>query len=145
MTLGREVADWSEVAVAMDRGLRVFAELAKPVLAEHGAESLSMTNLMFLLSVGGGDARVNEVVRKGRYLGSNASYALKALQDGGYIGRRQDPEDRRNAIVSWTERGRALAGAVSAACRSGGSEAVAALEAIREFEAHCARLAERGA
>src|SRR5690349_18726119 len=125
MALGREVADWSEVAVAMDRGLRVFAELVKPILAEHGSASLSMTNLMFLLALGGGDARVNEVVRKGRYLGSNASYALKALQDGGLIDRRQDPDDRRNAIVSWTDRGRALTGAISAACRSGGAEALA--------------------
>lgn len=144
MTLGQNGADWSEVAVVMDRGLRVFAEFAKPILSVHGAESLSMTNLIFLLSLGSGDARVNEVVRKGRYLGSNASYALKALQEGGYIDRRQDPDDRRNAIVSWSERGRALAETISAACHSGGSQASVALEALKGFEEHFSRLPERG-
>lgn len=137
MAGAREVGDWSEVAVVMDRCLRGFADFVRPILAEHDASTLSVTNLAFMLSLGDGDARVNDVVRKGRYLGSNASYALKSLQDGGYIERRQDPQDRRNVIVTWTSRGRLLANAVSRACQGDNEAASAALAALAAFESHC--------
>jgi DNA-binding MarR family transcriptional regulator len=130
--------DWSEVAVAMDRGLRAFADLARPVLDSSDAGGMSVANLIFLLSLGEGDARVSDVVRGGRYLGSNASYAFKTLQEGGWIDRRQDPGDRRNAVVSWTGRGAALAASVKRACEAAGPGAAQAVAALRSFETHCA-------
>lgn len=137
MSDGGRVGDWAEVAIAMDRCLRVFADFVRPILVEHDASTVSVSNLVFMLSLGAGDARVSDVVRNGRYLGSNASYALKSLQEGGYIERRQDPQDRRNAIVRWTDRGRSIADAVAGACKADSEIAIAAVAALRSFEEHC--------
>lgn len=132
--------DWTEVAIAMDRGLRVFADFVKPILAAHAADNLSLSNVLFLMAVGDGEARVNDIVRSGRYIGSNASYALKALHSGGFIDRRQAETDRRNAVVCWTERGRALVMALRKACTSSEGIPVSAAAAISAFETHCSRL-----
>lgn len=131
--------DWSEVAIAMDRGLRVFAEFVKPILAAHAADNLSLTNVIFLMSVGEGEARVNDIVRSGRYIGSNASYALKALHGAGLIDRRQDEQDRRNAVVRWTERGQSLASALRRACASPAGVPGGASDVLSAFETHCAK------
>lgn len=140
MAAKRQDGDWTEVAIAMDRGLRVFADFVKPILAMHAADSLSLSNVLFLMAVGEGEARVNDIVRSGRYVGSNASYALKALHAQGFIVRRQDPADRRNAVVRWTDRGGALALALRRACETpdgipGGTSSI-----LSAFENHCARL-----
>lgn len=140
MTGKRRGGDWTEVAIAMDRGLRVFADFVKPVLVAHAADNLSMSNVLFLMAVGEGEARVNEIVRSGRYVGSNASYALKALHGGGFIVRRQDEADRRNAVVCWTARGEALATALRKACSSPDGIPSAASSVIAAFENHCSRL-----
>jgi len=142
MAARKQDGDWTEVAIAMDRGLRVFADFAKPILAAHAADNLSVSNVLFLMSIGEGEARVNHLVRSGRYVGSNASYALKALESGGLIRRRQDESDRRNAVVSWTERGAALAAAIKRACTSPGGIPSGAGALLAAFEDHCARLPE---
>jgi len=142
MAGNRHANDWSEVAVAMDRGLRLFADFAKPLLIAHAADNLSVSNLLFLVSIGDGEARVNDLVKRGRYVGSNASYALKALQEGGYIERRQDPGDRRNAVVCWTEKGAHLVRTVKQACNDAKGKSSSVIEALRAFEDHCSRLPE---
>lgn len=140
MAARRKDGDWTEVAIGMDRGLRVFADFARPVLVAHAADSLSVSNVLFLMSIGDGEARVNDLVRSGRYVGSNASYALKALQAGGFISRRQDEADRRNAVVGWTDRGAALAAALRRACSSPGGVPAGAGALLAAFEDHCARI-----
>lgn len=127
----------ADVAVAMDRLLRVFSEFTRPILQAHSADHVGK-HLLFLISVGDGDARVNDLVKRGRYVGSNASYALKFLQDSGFLDRRQDSGDRRNAVVTLTPKGRALVEAVRTACDSGSIPANA-VQAIRSFENHCVR------
>ena len=129
----------ADVAVAMDRGLRVFHEFTKPVLSAYDAAALR-PHLIFLLSIGEGEARVNDLVKRGHYVGSNASYALKFLQDSGFIDRKQDPGDRRNAVISLTPRGRDLVGAVRTACGDGGGLPKEAAAVIRTFENHCFRM-----
>lgn len=140
MSLRKALNDWSEVAVSMDRGLRIFADFAKPILKSHSADNLSLSNLLFLISVGEGEARVNDIVKRGRYVGSNASYALKALQDGGYIDRRQDPDDRRNGVISWTDRGRSLIRDIKSSSSVEGTIPREAIDIVIAFETHCSRV-----
>lgn len=139
MSDSRQPFDWSEVAIAMDRSLRVFADFSRPILIAHDADTMSITNLLFLVSVGEGEARVNDLVRGGRYIGSNASYSLKSLQNGGFIERHQDPSDKRNAIVVCTERGRALVVAIKSACSSKTGAPRDVMKLLQTFEDHCTK------
>lgn len=132
--------DWTDVVIAMDRTMRVFADFVRPILSSIGVGGLSTSNLIFLMQIGSKEARVNDIVRRGRYIGSNASYALKALQEQGLIDRRQDPGDRRNAVIRWTAHGAAVVAAVRDACRDPKAVPREAAELLRAFESHCARL-----
>jgi DNA-binding MarR family transcriptional regulator len=128
------MADWTAVAVAMDRCLRALADFSKPYLATHGVPTLSSGSLLFLISVGDGGVRVSDMIRRGRLLGSNVSYALKSLESAGLIERSLDAEDRRNVQVRWTESGRSLALEIIAAGERSGSDAGSVLQAVERFE-----------
>ncbi|WP_244327608.1 winged helix DNA-binding protein [Roseibium sp. RKSG952] len=132
----------SDIAVAMDRSLRVFADFVKPILRRHKATDLSFGNLMFLISVGEGDARVKDLVQKGRHVGSNASYALKALEKGGYIKRWMDESDRRNALVSWTPKAIDVVTDIKTAASPARPSGLDLRKAFAAFESHCARVPE---
>lgn len=129
-----DLADWTAVAVAMDRCLRSFADFAKPHLATHGVPTLSSGSLLFLISIGNGGVRVSDIIRRGRHLGSNVSYALKSLETAGLIDRSLDVEDRRNVRVCWTEAGRSLASDIIAAGARLESDPESALIAVERFE-----------
>lgn len=131
--------DWSEFMVSADRIMRVYADFVMPVLVKHEAETVSMSNILFLLSIGDGEVKVNDIVRKGRYVGSNASYALKALAAADLINRRQDAKDRRNALVSWSDRGRALAKDISSKSTDITGYCKDSWEVLNALENHCAR------
>jgi DNA-binding MarR family transcriptional regulator len=131
---GGATPDWADVAAAMDRALRAFGDRARPLLQASGAADVSPQAALFLVSLGRSEMTVAEICRAGRYVGSNASYLLKSLQEAGYIARRADDRDRRNAIVGLTERGIAVVASLRAAlgpCPAG------AMETVLGFERRC--------
>ena len=48
------------------------------------------------------------MIERGHYLGSNASYNLKSLVDGGYVLRQASARDRRSARLKLSPRGREI-------------------------------------
>ncbi|MDW9478971.1 winged helix DNA-binding protein [Sinorhizobium meliloti] len=139
MTQRSRSKDWSEFLVVADRILRVFNEFISPILVKHEAESISLANILFLISIGEGEYKVSEIVRKGRYVGSNATYALKALTAAGLIARRQDVNDRRNALVSWTPKGAALVLDIKSNSLDSTGYCRDSWETLASLENHCAR------
>jgi DNA-binding MarR family transcriptional regulator len=61
---------------------------------------------MMLTNIGDEEISVRDLIERGYYLGSNASYNLKQLVDGGYIERRASSRDRRAAQLKVSSRGR---------------------------------------
>lgn len=139
MTQRSRSKDWSEFLVVADRILRVFNEFISPILVKHEAENISLANILFLISMGEGESKVSDIVRKGRYVGSNASYALKALTAAGLIARRQDANDRRNALISWTPQGLALVKDIRANSTDITGYCRDSWETLTALENHCAR------
>lgn len=142
MVVKTKQKDWSEFMVSVDRLFRIYDDFIQPILARHEAEDISLTNILFLISVGDGESKVSDIVRKGRYVGSNASYVLKALKQADLIERRQDKNDRRNTLVSLTQRGRALVADIKSNSTDTSGKCRDAWETVSALETHCARLAE---
>jgi DNA-binding MarR family transcriptional regulator len=141
VSMAGKAADKSMVdtMIAIDRLQRIYQDFVKPVLSRHGSD-LSLTNLIFLLSIGPGDAAVNDIVHEGRYVGSNASYALNILQKQGYIERRKDANDRRNAIVSYTKKGSDLVRDLRHVSKSPAKANRDVCDLLVILENHCARM-----
>ncbi|MBY3433379.1 winged helix DNA-binding protein [Rhizobium laguerreae] len=119
--------------------MRVYNEFNTSILVKHEAESISPGNIFFLISIGEGEHKVSDIVRRGRYIGSNATYAIKALLASGLITRRQDANDRRNALISWTPEGAALVKDIEISSTDTTGYCRESWEALEALENHFAR------
>jgi DNA-binding MarR family transcriptional regulator len=63
-----------------------------------------------LATIGGANGNeeisVRDLIERGYYLGSNASYNLKNLVDGGYVDRQTSVRDKRSAQLKLSVKGR---------------------------------------
>lgn len=69
------------------------------------------------LALGTGDAPLSVLIRDLRISKQAAGQLVDALVERGYLGRAQDPDDRRRQVVMLTARGRAAAEVQAAAAR----------------------------
>jgi DNA-binding MarR family transcriptional regulator len=61
-----------------------------------------------LFNVGDQELTAGELRTRGHYLGSNVSYNLKKLVEGGYIHHERSEADRRSVLVRLTQKGEAV-------------------------------------
>jgi DNA-binding MarR family transcriptional regulator len=63
---------------------------------------------MMLANIGAEEMSVRDLIERGYYLGSNASYNLKNLVDGGYVERQTSTRDRRSAQLKISAKGKVI-------------------------------------
>jgi DNA-binding MarR family transcriptional regulator len=97
-----------ELPRLIERMHRHYLDVLGPALTRFGADDISPVQFMMLLHLTGGEISVRELIERGHYLGSNATYNLKQLTECGYIERLPSPRDKRAARLKLTERGAAL-------------------------------------
>ena len=54
------------------------------------------------------DVSIRDIVDRGYYLGSNASYNIRQMVQAGYVSQERSSQDRRSMRVRLTEKGKAL-------------------------------------
>ncbi len=97
-----------ELARVVERIHRRYADILRVELTRMGVHDVSAQQVMLLFTIGHDELTVRDLLDRGHYLGSNASYNLKQLVDGGYVDRAASPRDRRSARISLTRRGHGL-------------------------------------
>jgi DNA-binding MarR family transcriptional regulator len=97
-----------DVLRVVERLHRRSLDLMRTDLIKAGITDLSPSQVMMLFTIGTADLSVRELIERGYYLGSNASYILKRLVEGEYIVRTTSERDRRSARVRLSEKGLAL-------------------------------------
>ena len=90
----------------IERMHRRFLDVIRLELGRAGVRDISPVQIMMLSNIGYEDITVRDLVERGYYLGSNASYNLKLLVDSGYVDRRASTRDRRSAHLKITAKGR---------------------------------------
>ncbi|MFC6492765.1 MarR family transcriptional regulator [Ancylobacter dichloromethanicus] len=85
---------------------------------------------MVLFTIGNDELSVRDLLERGHYLGSNASYNLKQLVDAGYVHRSASQRDRRSARLRLTDKAHSLCDAIRAThdSRQNGHDDAEALE-----------------
>lgn len=99
MTIGLELPR------LLERMLRRYLDAVAPLLEKAGAGAISPAQYMMLQYIGPTDLSVREVLERGYYHGSNASYNLKQLVESGYVERTASLRDKRAARVKLTQQG----------------------------------------
>ncbi|MEP9375619.1 MarR family transcriptional regulator [Aquabacter sp. CN5-332] len=97
-----------ELARVIERIHRRYCDLLRVELTRLGIDDISPPQVMLLFTIGADELSVRDLLERGHYLGSNASYYLKQLADADYIHRTASARDRRSARIRLAEKGRAL-------------------------------------
>jgi DNA-binding MarR family transcriptional regulator len=87
---------------------RRFLDVVRVELTRHGFQDVSPVQAMMLANIGEEDMSVRDLIERGYYLGSNASYNLKSLVDGGYVERQTATHDRRSARLKISAKGKTI-------------------------------------
>ncbi|EIM24777.1 winged helix DNA-binding protein [Microvirga lotononidis] len=97
-----------EIVRVIERLHRRSLDLVRADLIEAGIDDLSPSQVMMLFTIGSSELSVRDLIERGYYLGSNASYSLKRLVEAEYVIRTASERDRRSARIRLSEKGRAL-------------------------------------
>ncbi len=90
----------------IERMHRRFLDVVRLEMWRQDVRDVSPVQIMMLSNIGDEDISVRDLIERGYYLGSNASYNLKQLVDSGYVERRTSARDRRSAHLSITKKGK---------------------------------------
>lgn len=97
-----------DLARMVERVSRRFLDYLRLELSKLGVDDISPSQVMVLFTIGSGEIAVRDLLDRGHYVGSNASYNLKQLVESGYLERGASPRDRRLARISLSPKGQLL-------------------------------------
>ena len=103
-----DVSAYQDVARIVERMHRRFLDLVRLELERRGADDLSPVQALMVLLIGEDELSVRDLMERGYFLGSNASYNLKNLVESGYVDRAASQRDRRSARLKLSDKGRTL-------------------------------------
>jgi len=101
-----------DLARLIERMHRRFLDVVRIEMARLGVEDISPVQALMMMTIGGEELSVRDLIERGYYLGSNASYNLKHLVEAGYVDRAQSQRDRRSARLKLSARGAELCAAL---------------------------------
>lgn len=106
--LAPELAEYHGLARLIERIHRRFHDVVRAGLLKHGIDDIGPVQALMVMLIGDDEPSVRDLMERGYYLGTNASYSLKILVDAGYIERGASQRDRRTARLRLSEKGRKL-------------------------------------
>ena len=92
----------------IERLHRLLLDVIKDEYDRLGGAELNSVQALLLYNMGDSELTAGELKTRGYYLGSNVSYNLKKLVEGGYIHHERSEVDRRSVLVRLTRKGEAV-------------------------------------
>lgn len=106
--IGAGVSLYHDIARMIDHMQRRLHDVVRVELGRVGVDDISPVQVIMLMNIGNDELSVRDLMERGYYLGSNASYNLKHLVERGYVDRSASQRDRRAARLRLSEKGRQL-------------------------------------
>src|SRR3712207_6016301 len=97
----------------VERLHRRLLDVIKDEFDRMGRSDINSVQALLLFNIGNAELTAGELRTRGYYLGSNVSYNLKKLVEGGFVRHQRSRIDRRSVRVSLTEKGLEVAGIVA--------------------------------
>src|SRR5947207_11724021 len=94
-----------ETLTLVERLHRQLLDVIKDELDRRDEREINSVQALLLFNVSDQELTAGELRSRGHYLGSNVSYNLKKLVDGGYIHHERSEIDRRSVLVRLTRKG----------------------------------------
>ncbi|WP_342642415.1 transcriptional regulator LdtR [Rhodoligotrophos ferricapiens] len=98
-------SSYLESLTLIERLHRRLLDVVKDEFERTGEQEINAVQALLLFNIGDSELTAGELRSRGHYLGSNVSYNLKKLVEGGYINHERSPADKRSVRISLTPRG----------------------------------------
>jgi DNA-binding MarR family transcriptional regulator len=105
--------DYRELTRLIERLHRRFLDLLRTELSLMEISDINAVQALLLSNIGDEEINVSELMSRGYYQGSNASYNLKKLVETGYLIKEKSERDGRAAMIRLSEKGLALVDRIS--------------------------------
>lgn len=97
-----------ETVQLMERLHRQFLELVQAELDDGRTGDVNSVQSLILHAIGREEVLVGDLTSRGYYLGTNVSYNVRRLTEGGYLVQERSQHDRRALKLRLTDKGLAL-------------------------------------
>jgi DNA-binding MarR family transcriptional regulator len=94
-----------ETVQLMDRLHRQFLDLVQTTLDTHRIDDVNAVQGLIVHAIGPDEVLVGDLIQRGYYLGTNVSYNVRKLVDGGYMTQTRSTHDRRALKLRLTVKG----------------------------------------
>jgi DNA-binding MarR family transcriptional regulator len=88
-----------------DRLHRRFLELIETELRHHDIENINGVQALILFNIGEDQPSIGELIKRGYYLGTNATYNVQKMVEVGYVIHQRSEVDRRAYKIKLSPRG----------------------------------------
>ena len=92
----------------IERLHRRYLDVVRVELDRMGCRDLTPVQAVLLANMGGDEVVMKELIERGYYQGSNVSYNMKKLVEGGYIEQARSEHDKRSVRVRLTDKSKAI-------------------------------------
>ena len=92
----------------LERLHRRYLDVVRLGLESIRVNDINANQALILMNVGDGEVPIRDLVQRGYYLASSASYNIKKLVDYGYLEQIRSPHDRRSVRLRLGPQGRAV-------------------------------------
>ena len=123
-----------DLARDVERVHRRYLDLLRAELTKLGVDDVSPAQVLMLFTIGTDELSVRDLLERGNYLGSNASYNLKRLFEAAYIERQASSRDRRSARIRLAAKGHELCATIRAIDQSYQRRMVRDPQELRDLE-----------
>ena len=97
-----------DLSQLIERLHRRYLDVVRVELDRLGCRDLTPVQAVLLANVGDDEIVMKELIERGYYQGSNVSYNMKKLVEGGYIEQARSQHDKRSVRVRLTEKSKAI-------------------------------------
>jgi DNA-binding MarR family transcriptional regulator len=87
---------------------RRMLDVIRYELEQAGVSDINPAQALMLTKIEGCEVALRDIIERGYYIGSNASYNIKQLVEADYVVQKRSDHDKRSAKVSLTEKGEEL-------------------------------------
>lgn len=97
--------EYHELTRLIERLHRRFLDVLRTELTLMEITDINAVQALLLANIGDEEINVRELMSRGYYQGSNASYNLKKLVEMGYLVQEKSERDRRATMIRLSEKG----------------------------------------
>ncbi len=94
-----------ELTRLIERLHRRYLDVLRAQLNEQGVKDINPVQCLLLINIGEEEVNVRNLMERGYYQGSNASYNIKKLVEMGYLSQERSEHDRRSTIIRVSAKG----------------------------------------